>query len=192
MFEVKGNFICIFKTGHNIVYNLRVLTALYEQYERSDSYVKLLLCKPIILLNAAITEAILHDFHVRLRNNVYEGVTNITGTVMSYIQDRKIDEFGKYIASAKKHDFFDLAQTGFYAKLDQLRMLRNRVHIQNTENKLEEFENNVFTIERKELSEAILETVAKTMAHKYARIERLHFSKNFVFPWQERFPTLYA
>ena len=49
----------------------------------------------------------------------------------------------------RKHDFFELADTAFYDDLDQLRRLRNRIHIQNVKNDFEPDDANAFTEGRK-------------------------------------------
>jgi hypothetical protein len=73
-----------------------------------------------------------------------------------YIRLKKIDEFDKYIASATKHDLFNLADSGFYQQLDELRRLRNRIHIQNTRNDFERNEYDAFNDDRKALAEKAL------------------------------------
>jgi hypothetical protein len=79
-----------------------------------------LLCKPIILLLVSIIEAVLHDLHRRIKTFTIEGVQNLATSAGDYIRLKKIDEFEKYIASAKKHDLFNLADSGFYQQLDEL------------------------------------------------------------------------
>jgi hypothetical protein len=123
---ISANFINSFKTGDNIVYNLKVLKELYVKYEDGNS---VYLLKPIILTNASVIEAVLHDFHRRIKYNFREGVHSLTQEVIDHIRDKQIDEFEKYINQAKKHDFFNLSRTTFYEKLHKLRKIRNRVHI---------------------------------------------------------------
>ena len=60
-----------------------------------------------------------------------------TYVAINYIRGKHIDELDKYISSAKKHDLFDEPDSDFYEALDQLRKLRNRVHIQNKKNHFE-------------------------------------------------------
>jgi len=67
MLKVSSCFILNFKLGDNINHNLSVLALLYDYYNREDEDGKRLLCKPIIILLVSIIEAVLHDFHSRIR-----------------------------------------------------------------------------------------------------------------------------
>ncbi len=68
MFTVSSHFIGSFKLGDNINHNLRIITLLYRYFEAGEETERELLCKPIILILVSITEAILHDFHFRIRH----------------------------------------------------------------------------------------------------------------------------
>jgi hypothetical protein len=187
MFIVDSSFIGDFSLGDNINHNLRVATLLYEHFATADTDKKRLLCKPIILTLVSVTEAMLHDLHVRIRTFTIEGVLNIPSEIVDYVRGKRIDELEKYIASARKHNLFDANDSTFYDSLDQLRRLRNRIHIQNTKGDFEEKEYNAFTDARKTLAEKVLEKTAKTMASKYPRDK--HYVDPFEFPWKEHFPT---
>lgn len=96
----------------------------------------------------------------------------------------------KYIASARKHDFFDAGDTNFYERLEELARLRNRVHIQNEKNDTPRNESAAFTEQRKVQAERVLEKVLKTMAAKFPRPERAqNYVANFRLPWEEHFPA---
>jgi len=102
----------------------------------------------------------------------------------------RIDRLQKYIASARKHDFFDVGDTNFYERLDELARLRNRVHIQNEKNHAPRNESEAFTAQRKRQAERVLEKVLKTMAAKYPRPEHTHnYVADFTLPWAEHFPA---
>jgi len=189
MFVIQSHFMGSFKLGDNINHNLRVLILLYEfQSQLLDIRQKQVLCKPIIIFIASICEAVLADLHMRIRVYTFEGVKNVAENVMAYIRSKKIDEFDKYIASARKHDFFDAGDTSFYEALDKLRKLRNRIHIQNDKRHFEPDEYNAFTPSRQELAERVLEKVMKTMLAKYSR-DREHYAcvADFQLPWDEHF-----
>lgn len=186
MFTISSSFIGSFKLGDNINHNLDVLALLYRHYEAAPPDERRLLCKPIILLLVSIIEAVLHDFHGRIKLFTIEGVKNLPGEVVAHIRFGKIDELGKYIASARKHDFFDLADTKFYDRLDELRRLRNRVHIQNTKNDFEPDDINAFNADRKRLAERALEKTLRTMAVKFARPH--DHVRDFELPWPSHFP----
>jgi hypothetical protein len=186
MVTIKSKFMGDFKVGDNINHNLDVLGLLYRHYGEADEKEKRLLCKPIILLLVSIIEAVLYDLHMRIKVFTVEGVKNLTASAADYIRLKKIDEFEKYIASAKKHDLFDSVDSGFYQQLDNLRKLRNRIHIQNTKNDFERNEYDAFNSDRKEMAEKALEKTLRTMDKKFAR-EHDHVDE-FKLPWDAHFP----
>lgn len=186
MFTIRSSFIGSFKLGDNINHNLDVLALLYRHHDASTQQERRLLCKPIILLLVSIIEAVLHDFHGRIKLFTVEGVRNLPGEVIAHIRFVKIDQFGKYIVSARKHDFFDLADSEFYDRLDELRRLRNRIHIQNTKRDFEPDEINAFNSDRKWLAESVLEKTLRTMAAKFARNH--DHVRDFELPWEPQFP----
>ncbi len=185
MVTYESKFIGDFKLGDNIVFNLSVLKSLYELRANGSAVHKRHLQKPITLLNISIIEALLYDFHLRLTTFTREAIS-ISQDVLDAIRSKKIDEFEKYIASAKKNDFFDLKDTVFYDKLDELRKLRNRFHIQNTKKHFEKDDVQAFNEARMILSEQALEEVIRTLARKYARPHS--FVANFNLPWDTHFP----
>jgi hypothetical protein len=174
MLKVSSCFILNFKLGDNINHNLSVLALLYDYYNREDEDGKRLLCKPIIILLVSIIEAVLHDFHSRIRILTYEGIANLSYEVIEYIRGKKIDELEKYIASARKHDLFGRQDGAFYDLLDELWRLRNRIHIQNTKADFEPSEYNAFNEFRKRKAERALELTMKTLATKYPRPPHIH------------------
>ncbi|MCX6794517.1 MAG: hypothetical protein NTY31_00750 [Candidatus Falkowbacteria bacterium] len=187
MFSLPANFIGIYKIGDNINYNLRILNFLYELNNSPiDNYKKELLHKPIIIIMASIGEAILYDFHFRIKIFTIEGVNNLAKEVISYIRNKEIDEFEKLITSVKKHNLFGIADNIFYEKLDFLRQIRNRIHIQNKKRLLPADEHEIFTQDNVELAELILEKIIKTMIVKFPRnIESSKYVSDFILPWNE-------
>jgi len=186
MFSIESKFIGNFKLGDNIVHNLNVLELLYSVYATQDNDGKRLLCKPIILLLVSIIEAVLYDLHDRIKFFTIEGVKNIPLSVTQYIQLKRIDDFEKYIASAKKQDLFDQADKQFYAYLDELRRLRNRVHIQNEKRDFEPDEFNAFNQQRRALAERALEKTLRAMERKFARDK--DYVADFILPWEPYYP----
>ncbi|RRY16203.1 hypothetical protein EGJ57_22265 [Brucella anthropi] len=181
MVTYESKFIGDFKLGDNIVFNLSVLKCLYKCRADGNAAEKRYLQKPITLLNISIIEALLYDFHLRINVFTREGV-GLPQKVLDAIRSKKIDEFEKYIASARKNDFFDLKDTVFYEKLDELRKLRNRIHIQNTKNHFERDDLHAFSEARLILSEQALEQVIKTLAEKHPRNHK--FVQSFELPWE--------
>ncbi len=187
MFVVSSHFIGNFKLGDNIAHNLQVLSLLYEKQNDCTDAQKVMLCKPIIVTIASICEAVLSDFHFKVRVYTIEGVENLSDEILNYIRGKKIDEFGKYIASSKKHNLFDANDNQIYESLDKMRKLRNRIHIQNTKNHFEPDEVIAFSLQRQREMEITLENVLKTMATKYPRPKNATgFVNDFNVPWEER------
>lgn len=188
MFRVDTNFIGIFKLGDNINYNLNILKKLYSIYNDPLETEKHFLLKPIIILNISITEAVLYDFHYRVKEFTNEGVTNLGHSVITYIRGKRIDKLKRYIESAKKHNLFDMNDVRFYDLLDYLRKLRNRTHIQDYEKDLEADDIAIFTEQNKILSEKVLEKVVKVLSAKYPRSDyHSQYVDDFIFPWEENF-----
>jgi len=187
MFSLPANFIGNYKIGDNINYNLRILDVLYElKNSPLESHKKELLYKPIIISIASLTEAILYDFHLRIKLFTIEGVNNLTNNVVNYIRNKEIDEFEKLITSAKKHNLFGVVDNKFYEKLDFLRQIRNRVHIQNKRGVSPADEHEIFTKNNVELAELILEKIIKTMILEFPRKkENSTYVSDFVIPWDE-------
>ncbi len=190
MVTVSSNFMWSFKTGDNINHNLRLLALLNEFYEQGNSTQKRLLCKPIILILVSIIEAVLHDFHMRIKRHKLESIVGLATTVIDYVREMQLkDELEKYIASARKHNFFKMTDMKFYDRLDDLRRLRNRIHIQNTKNNFEVDEYKAFNDARKIMAEKVLEKTLKTLTEKYPRTgKRIGLVTDFKLPWTEYFP----
>ncbi|WP_027565332.1 molecular chaperone TorD family protein [Bradyrhizobium sp. URHA0013] len=186
MVTIKSSFMGNFKLGDNICFNLAILKTLYDLRAAGNPLQKRHLQKPITVMNVSIIEAVLYDLHLRVKTFTSEGVANIQATVIEYIRGKKIDELERYIASAKKHDLFDQGDSGFYEALDDLRKIRNRLHIQNTRNHFEPDDVTAFSEARMMLSEQAVEHVLRTMARKYPRPQH-NFVKDFILPWQPHF-----
>ncbi len=188
MVAIQSKFIGDFKLGDNINHNLDILELLYHQYDAADEQGKRLLCKPIILLLVSIIDAALYDLHTRIREFTNEGVQNVVASSANYIRGLKnMDKFEKCIASARKHALLDPPESVLYAELDDLRRLRNRIHIQNTKNDFERDEYDAFSDDRKILAERVLEKTLRTMADKYPR--KHNYVNEFKLPWDTYFPS---
>ena len=119
-----------FKIGDNIVYNFKILAVLYSNFQKGTDEERLLLCKPIILINTSIIEAILFDFHRKAKGFTREKIVNLTDDVIEFFGSEKKDLLDKYIRNAKDKNLFQICGEDFYEGLDILRHLRNRIHIQ--------------------------------------------------------------
>lgn len=183
---INSSFIGDFKVGDNICYNLRTLKAQYRA--QAAAHDKSEFVKPIVLLIAAVLEAVLHDFHARIRHHTAEGVANLVWETVHYVQMlKKIDEFEKYIESAKKHDLFDQGPA-FYSDLHELRKIRNRIHIQNLKKHQPRDEALVFTSRCQQMAEKLLERTMRVMAGKYSRGPKYAHVSDFELPWDAHFP----
>ena len=184
MINVKSDFIGDFKLGDNLNHNLRILSSLYSAQQEAAEDEREILCKPIIVFLASICEAVLGDLHMRIREFTQEGVSNVDKAVCDHVRAKKIDEFGKYIDSVKKHGFFGSTEEGLYDALHTLRKLRNRIHIQNDKNNFERDEYEVYTLGRQEEAEQAVEKVFRLMEEKYSRSGYpIGYVDDFVLPW---------
>lgn len=181
MVTYESSFVGDFKLGDNIVFNLSTLRYLYELYEAGNDQHKRYLQKPITILNISIIEALLHDFYTRMKTFTREGVAGVSKDILARIGIGNYDEFGNLISSAKRYDFFDQKHNSFYETLDELRKLRNRVHIQNTKRQLEPDDHAAFSAARMIQSEQALERVIETLQRKYPR--KQSYTGSFVLPW---------
>jgi hypothetical protein len=187
MIIIESKFIGDFKIGDNINHNLKILEVLYKQFSEADDAERRLLCKPIIVLLVSLIDAVFYDLHQRIKTFTTEGVENIIASSIEYIRTRKkMDDLEKYIASAKKHGLIEPPNDTFYDNLDELRKLRNRVHIQNTKQYPPRNEYDAFSSEKKLLAEKAVEKTFRAMAKKYGR--KLDYVDNFDLPWDAHFP----
>ena len=135
-FVVGDNFFGDFKLGDNVQYNLKVLRGLYSaQSQAGDSGP--FFRKPITILLASIAEALLYDLFWRMKHHTREGVPNVIEDVLVEEREKTRDKFKTLIDGAKKHHLFADEGDGIYDRLDRLREVRNRIHIQNSNAKLE-------------------------------------------------------
>lgn len=187
MFTVNSGFIWRFKIGDNIVHNLNILSLLYQYSADGNDESKGLLRKPIIITIVSIIEAMLYDFHLRARDFRHEGIAALSEAALTYIRQlANIDQFAACIATAKRHNLFDEEDGELYEQLDQLRRLRNRIHIQNAKGDFEPDESAAFSENRKTNAERALEKVAKKLANKYPRENHLQgYVGDFQMPWRE-------
>lgn len=177
-----------FKLGDNIVFNLAILKKLYAISE-IDTQAKFYFRKLQIITIVSIIEAVLYDFHLRARTYTFEGVQNLTQGVLDTIRSKQIDKFEKLIASCKKHKIFDSYGEQFYSDLDNLRKLRNRVHIQNEKNDFEPDDSSAFLQSRLLNAEECLEKVCRLMLLNHPRSTNYEAVNEFEFPWNAHYPV---
>ena len=66
--KITSDFIAIYKLGDNINYNLKSLRVLVAAAKNAEPEDKDAFIKPITILIASITEAVLYDFIYRIRH----------------------------------------------------------------------------------------------------------------------------
>lgn len=189
-FQVRSTFVGDYKLGDNINHNLDTLDLLYRHYTAANEQDKKLLRKPITITLVSIIEAVLFDLHKRIRLFTYEGVQNVAFEVSQYVRGKQLDELEKLIVSAKKHDLFDMADTKFYDRMEDLRKLRNRIHIQNRKNEFELDEWQAFSQERMVLAERVLEKTLRVMLSKFDRGPQYGYVRDFSLPWNAHFSNV--
>ena len=189
MFTVSAGFIGNFKLGDNINHNLNVLAYLYERQADEHDDEACVLRKPIIVFIGSIAEAILHDLHQRMHTHTIEGVTGIASSVLAYVRGKKIDKLDHYISSARKHSLLGPPTESIYGDLEQLRKLRNRIHIQNDKNHFEANDSQAFSMDRQVTAEQTLERLIKSISANHPRpaTAQGHVG-DFQLPWDEHFP----
>jgi hypothetical protein len=185
MIAIESKFIGNFKLGDNVCYNLDIISVLYNRFEGSKPSDRLLLCKPIVLILASIVEAVLYDFHKRVRTFTVEGVKNLALDAVNHIRLASIDDFAKYIDSARKQRLFGDADMTFYERMHDLRKLRNRIHIQNENTYAPRDESDAFDIEAKVLAEQVVEKTIRVLASNFARDH--DYVAEFRLPWSSHF-----
>jgi len=189
MFTVSAGFIGDFKLGDNIHHNLRILACLYRHQVAAHGNDANLLRKPITILLGSICEALLHDLHLRMKTYTVEGVRGIAVSVLNYVRTKKIDKFEHYISSAKKHCLLGTKTDQIYHDLEELRKLRNRVHIQNDKNHFEPNESQAFNEGRQISAEQTLEKLLKHISANHPRKASAQgYVNDFQLPWNEHFP----
>jgi hypothetical protein len=187
--KINSHFIANFNKGRNIVHNLKALTLLYRSFQSASDNEKLILCKPIIVFIGAVAEAVIFDLHYRIHSFTREGVRSLPRKAIDAIRatSTKKDEFYWLIRKCQDNEVFGQPDHHLYKDLNELRLLRNRIHIQNKEDNLEEYEIDAFTLERKLRAERTLEHVLRIMTEKYGRGDSLRYVDDFELPWPTHF-----
>ena len=189
MFQIKSGFIGNFKIGDNICHNLEILKILYRVFNHGNETTQKFLCKPITVLLVSIAEALIYDLHDRIQTFTTEGVPGLSKKCLAYIRQTKLRDFEKHIASAKKHELFGTNEK-FYDRLDELRKLRNRIHIQNKKGEFEPDEGNAFSLERKLQAEKAVEFLMRHSWSHYKRPDDCHRVADFNLHWERHYKFL--
>lgn len=186
MITYSSGFIGSFKLGDNIVYNISILRELYAIQKTGTRKQAELMRKPIIVLIGAISEAILYDLYVvKIAVFTREGVPSIPQDILDVIRTKTIDEFANYISNARSNSLLGTSPA-IYASLDELRKLRNRVHIQNAKGHFEPDESDAFNEKRQRDAEMTLEQLVCYMAKHHQRSKSRRHVADLELPWDTR------
>jgi len=186
MVTYSSGFIGNFKLGDNIVRNLAILRELYEVQNSGTHEQAELMRKPIVILIGAVAEALLYDLYVvKIAKFTSEGVPSIPQKMLVEIRTKTIDEFARYISNAKSKSLLGKA-SNLYDSLEELRKLRNRIHIQNAKNHFEPDESIAFSVKRQRDAETTLEQLISYMVNNHMRSINKQHVADFVLPWNTR------
>lgn len=189
MQTIDSHFIGNFKDGDNICFNLEVINSLYRAYrnqETGDQYFR----KPIIIFLLAVIEATLDDFFYKVRHYTIEGVPNVPHEFIIKVRssNESYRNFKSQIRFIRKNDLFQLGNTNYYSTLDEFRVIRNRLHIQNNFRNTPLNEKFLFTEEKLAKAERLCEFTLKHMSSKYPRpITHRDYVADFILPWNAHF-----
>ena len=186
MVTYSSGFVGSFKLGDNIVHNFEILRELYAIQKTGTQAQAEILRKPIVVFIGSIAEALLYDLYVvKISSFTHEGVPNILQEALDEIRTKTIDEFAKYISNAQSKSLLSTA-VELYEALDELRKLRNRVHIQNAKEHFEPDEPVAFSEKRQRDAETTLEQLIDHMCKNHLRTKSRQCVADFELPWDTR------
>jgi hypothetical protein len=186
MVTYSSGFIGSFKLGDNIVHNLAIIRELYAYQKSATQEQSQLLIKPIVVLIGSVAKAILYDLYVvKIAKFTNEGVPSIPQNVLEETRDKTIDDFAKYIDNARSKSLLG-ASSDLYDSLNELRKLRNRVHIQNARGHYEPDESVAFNEARQREAETTLEQMIAYMCANHLRTPKRQYVPEFELPWNTR------
>jgi len=192
-----GVFYWNFKRMDNTVYNLEILSYLYHLRGKASSVqLKSLLNKPIIIFTISIVECVLYDFMTRIQQHSNEKIPNLDIGIINKIKYKvekgvlKMKDLTKLNSIIPQLKAFNLLNwsiddESIYRQLEILQKIRNKIHIQLTNDKLHKDERYIFNNANVKKSELVLETVLKAMMIYYPRPwnkDNLN-ADNFPYPW---------
>lgn len=182
--DYTDQFFWNFKRMDNTNYNFKIIENLYASKKQSinDQHFN----KPIILHLMAIVECMLYDFFDRIRVFTNDPFPNITAETVSDIRSMKeTDELKRLLPPFESRNVLQApAGDTIYTDLEHLRIVRNRIHIQNRYNLLANNEVNVFTEDELALTERCFEKVCESLCNVYPRWNKKPLPMtDFPRPW---------
>ena len=171
-----------FKRMDNTIYNFTVLEKLHEAKNNIGGN---FYNKPIIIIIVSIIECILYDFIRRVTQHTNEKIPGLDPALIFFTRTKTIDDLEPILRYTRKNDILQQGtNTTLYDDLDTLRIIRNRVHIQNRKNQLHKDEDRVWSSINLNKATNALEAVCEIMCYAYIRPDRtLHPYSGFPRPW---------
>lgn len=168
-----------FKRMDNVNYNWKILIELFALRKGNNS----LLNKAIIVITISIIECIIYDFICRIKEHTRERIPNLNDKKIYDTKTKEIgDKFGKLISHAKKHNY--LQDETIYDKLDKLRKIRNRVHIQDMNGELNRDEEYIWTDANVKMAGKTLKLICKIFCEEHPRIANPKNMDDFPELWK--------
>jgi hypothetical protein len=145
-----------------------------------------ILNKPIIIIIVAIIECILYDFVRKVSEHSQEVIPGIDNIIINQTKNKTLDKLDHLITYVKKHKLMgDIKNNTIYQDLDNLRKLRNRLHIQNQHQELDRNEYKIWNQKNFQMATNTLERVISKLCNVHPRPNRALLSMDdFPRPWQ--------
>lgn len=182
--DFTDQFFWSFKRMDNVNYNFEIVCLLYKS--KKENSLDIRFNKPIIVFLMAIVECMLYDFVDRIQTHTNDSFPNITQSIISHFRNAKdSDELKILIPRLQSQNLLRANKTdSIYKDLEDLRKVRNRLHIQNKYNLLDKDENKVFTNDILNLAEKTFEKVCEILCNVYPRWKKQPLPmSDFPRPW---------
>lgn len=179
MQSFSSSFMCDFPTSDNVHYNLIDLAELYRikrtrvHMSHSGSIIK-----PKIMIISSCIEAILYDFFQKASRDKRSIARASTVDLKKFV---KAKTFYSLIESLK--DLDSIFTESLIEDLDEVRLIRNRIHLQRRPNMPYVKDRRVFTEQQLSLSERSLESLLITVTENFSRNLKKSYTKSYQLPW---------
>lgn len=169
-----------YKRMDNSNYNFRIVEALC--YAKNNCNNNELFNKPITIIIMAIVECILFDFIKRVNEHNIERIPNLDQSVINKTRSKTLKMFKHIITHAKKYNLMLLENK--YDEIDELRELRNRVHIQNDTCSFDKNEYKLWNDKNAQRAGRILKEICEILCNYYPRPgKEIPNIEHFPQPW---------
>ena len=138
-----------------------------------------MLNKPIIVLCSSMIELCLCEVFHRARFHTKEGVPTLSAKQLRGLSMTSKDEFSLYISQCRQNKVLGTGEV--YDKLEKLRRLRNRTHIQNLSAEAPRCERKAFSNTEVDNAAKLLEEVLRCISTRYPRPKT--YTEDVILPW---------